>query len=265
LADQTVSGEALAPLTALVALAGVLGLQELLNLLTADCDGLVAASQGFAFTARQLAEMVANPNQTWSVTQQNPGTNSPTGCGANSSYHVNYLIEAPAPRRTFQSLDGTNIFVLGSDGNLWLEHAPFGQHVPPSRQQVDGNVLAFQELDTETVLVLGTDGNLWLEQAPFGNVPPNRQQIDGNVRAFQAQFLTGWVWVLGTNGNLWLEQAPFGTVPPQRQQIDGNVQAFQPLDLEHVLVLGTDGNLWLEQAPFGQVPPSRQQVDGNVA
>ncbi|WP_281276321.1 hypothetical protein [Dictyobacter kobayashii] len=35
--------------------------------------------------------------------------------------------------------------VLGSDGNLWLEHPPFGAgHVPPARQQIDGNVSAFQ-------------------------------------------------------------------------------------------------------------------------
>jgi hypothetical protein len=29
--------------------------------------------------------------------------------------------------------------VLGTNGNLWLEHGPFGT-VPPPRQQVDGNV-----------------------------------------------------------------------------------------------------------------------------
>lgn len=72
------------------------------------------------------------------------------------------------------------VWVLGTDGKLWLEQGPFG-HVPPQRQQIDGNVRAFQPLDLQHVLVLGTDGKLWLEQGPFGHVPPQRQQIDGNV------------------------------------------------------------------------------------
>jgi len=46
----------------------------------------------------------------------------------------------PAPSRGFQALDAQTMVVLGTDRNLWLEHAPFGT-VPPSRQQVDGNVL----------------------------------------------------------------------------------------------------------------------------
>ena len=76
------------------------------------------------------------------------------------------------------------MIVLGTDGNLWLEYAPFG-NVPLGRQQVDANVQDFQGLDNQTILVLGTDGNLALERAPFGNVPAGRQQVDGNVRAFQ--------------------------------------------------------------------------------
>jgi hypothetical protein len=73
--------------------------------------------------------------------------------------------------------------VLGTNGNLWLEHGPFGV-VPPSREQVDGNVEAFQafsDLSDTEVLVLGTNGNLWLEHSPWNVVPPARQQIDGNV------------------------------------------------------------------------------------
>jgi len=72
------------------------------------------------------------------------------------------------------------VLALGTNGNLWLEHGPFG-NVPPPRQQVDGNVEAFQGLSATEVLVLGTDGNLWLEHGPFGKVPPPRQQVDGNV------------------------------------------------------------------------------------
>jgi len=170
-------------------------------------------------------------------------------------------------------------FVLGSDGNLWLETGPFTDlaRTLATRQQVDANVsniysqvgenriwrTAFQAINAGEIFVLGTDGNLWLEHAPFGSVPPSRQQVDSDVQTFQAMDV-GTVFVLGNNGNLWLETAPFGNVPPSRQQVDGNVLAFQALDLETVFVLGTDGNLWLETAPFGNVPPSRQQVDGNV-
>ena len=163
----------------LAGLATLLGLQELLNLLTTDCDG-TAAIGTFKFTATQLAGMVANANQTWDETQDNPGSNSPAGCGANSDYQVHYRIET-VPSTTFQVLDPEDILVLGSNGDLWLEQAPFGT-VPPGRQQVDGNVRAFRALDGQTVLVLGFDGNLWLEHGPFGAVPPPRQQVDGNVR-----------------------------------------------------------------------------------
>ncbi len=94
---------------------------------------------------------------------------------------------------SFHGLNDQTIYVLGSDGNLWLEHsvnlispgAPgtFGQ-VPPPREHVDGNVAAFQPLDPNTVYVLGSDGNLWLEHSiggKFGQVPPPRDTGTGNV------------------------------------------------------------------------------------
>jgi hypothetical protein len=181
------------------------------------------------------------------------------------------------------------IFVLGSDGNLWLETAPFGPlHIPPFRTPVDGNVdlfAAFQAFSSQQVLVCGSDGKLWLEQGPFGTVPlpesgypPNpgtRSQLDGNVAAFWA-WSPGEVFVVGRDGRLWLEFG-FGTtvpaVPPPRTPIDGNVAGFQPMSLQEVFVLGEDGNLWHELAPFGVVPlPAcnggtagcRSQVDANV-
>jgi hypothetical protein len=160
-------------------------------------------------------------------------------------------------------LSDTEVLVLGTDGNLWLEHGPFGK-LPPPREQVEANVRDFQALSDTEVLVVGTDGNLWLEHGPFGRVPPPRQQVEANVLTFQALSDTE-VLVLGTDGNLWLEQGPFGRVPPPRQQVDGNVAAFQALSDTEVLVLGTNGNLWLEHGPFGNVPPPRQQADGNVA
>ena len=93
---------------------------------------------------------------------------------------------------TFQALSDTEVFVLESNYNLWLEHLWLKHgpgHGPPTRrQQVDGGVQAFQALSDTEVFVLDFDGplNLWLEHGPFGQVPPPRQQVDRLVQAFQA-------------------------------------------------------------------------------
>jgi hypothetical protein len=163
---------------------------------------------------------------------------------------------------SFETLDGNMAFVLGDDGNLWLETGPWGT-VPPARTQVDGNVAACQPLGPDSVYVLGSDGNLWLETGPWGTVPPARTQVDGNVINFQALDATQ-VYVLGSDRNLWFESGPWGTVPPQRTQVDGNVNTFQALDPTHVYVLGDNENLWFESGPWGTIPPQRTQVDGNV-
>jgi len=153
-------------------------------------------------------------------------------------------------------------YVLGSDGNLWLESAPWG-NPPPSRQQVGrGGLAAFCPVaGTNQVLVLSTDGTLWLNTVGQGATGP---QVDGNVAAFDGNVTLNVqrAYVLGTDGNLWLEQGPWGTVPPTRQQVDGNVKAFQTIDADQVFVLGTDGNLWLESGPWGTVPPSRIEIGG---
>src|SRR5215510_13160940 len=110
-----------------------------------------------------------------------------------------------ADAQAFQALDSQTMVVLGTDNNLWLEHAPFG-HAPPAREQIDANAQAFQALDSQTVVVLGTDNKLWLEHAPFGHVPPAREQIDANAQAFRA-LDSQTVVVLGTDNKLWLEHA----------------------------------------------------------
>src|SRR5258707_4735536 len=85
----------------------------------------------------------------------------------------------------YQWLLDSKIMVLGDDGKLWLEFAPFG-HFPPARVQVDGNVSSFQPISATEILVKGTDGKLWLEFGPFGHVPPNRLWVDDSVSSFQA-------------------------------------------------------------------------------
>ena len=109
----------------------------------------------------------------------------------------------------FQARDPDTVFVLSRQGDLWREHAPFGDgHVPPQREQVDGNVGAFQALDPDTVFILSKQGALWREHAPFkppGEVPPRRELVDENVGAFQA-INADTVFVVDNDGNLLLAQ-----------------------------------------------------------
>jgi hypothetical protein len=79
--------------------------------------------------------------------------------------------------KAFQAISDSEVFVLRTDGSLWLRHAPFDA-VPAVEEQVDASVSAFEAISDLEVVVLGTDGRLWLEHGPFGNVPPARQQID---------------------------------------------------------------------------------------
>ena len=164
----------------------------------------------------------------------------------------------------FQAVSQTQVYVLGSDGILWLETGPWGP-IPPSRVKIDANVAAFDAVDASNVYVLGSDGIFWLETGPWGPVPPYRQKIDANVADFQASGVED-VYVLGTDGNLWWEHGSWGPVPPPRTQIDGNVAAFQIVNVEQQgYVLGTDGNLWLEFGPWGPVPPNRTLVEKDVS
>jgi len=78
---------ALAPVAELVA-GGIIGTQALVQLLTANCDGPVAAF-GLVITAKELAQMTADP-QNYLYQVDCPGTNSPVGCGSNSNYTVYY-------------------------------------------------------------------------------------------------------------------------------------------------------------------------------
>ena len=122
--------------------------------------------------------------------------------------------------RGFQALSPAQAYVLGANGSLWLEGGPWGQ-VPPTRQQVDGNVAAFQALSPTEAYVLGTDGNLWHE-GDRGARAANPPASDGNVFNFYA--LSGnEAYVEGTDSKLWYETGPWGHVPPTRQQVNANV------------------------------------------
>jgi PASTA domain len=73
-----------------IAAGAVAGALALLQLLTANCDGVVAAF-GLAFTAAELAVMTQNPAN-WPQVMNFQGTNTPSGCGKNSNYDAHYVI-----------------------------------------------------------------------------------------------------------------------------------------------------------------------------
>jgi hypothetical protein len=70
---------------------GVVAAQEVMNLLAADCDGIVA-SGAFVRTSAELAKMMPPPALRFATVEDNPGAKSPAGCGANSRYLVNYTM-----------------------------------------------------------------------------------------------------------------------------------------------------------------------------
>jgi Pectate lyase superfamily protein len=137
-----------------------------------------------------------------------------------------WLVQAPEPLAfgnastqlvddsvlNFHGFDSQTVLVLelGTDGNLWLEHGPFGTNVPPPRDPVDSNVLTFQGLAKNSVLVLDSNGGLWLESAPFGRA--NRKPVSPYAPlggpAIQLGQCTGPISIKGNAIRNWL--GPFG-------------------------------------------------------
>jgi hypothetical protein len=170
---------------------------------------------------------------------------------------------------TFQAVQPRQmtIYVLGSNGNLWMETGPFGNQIPPPRIQVDGNATGFQALDGNNVVVLGSDRNLWFETWPFGNqIPPHRVQVDAGVRLFNTVLspFGNTIFVLRTDNSLWSENWP---PSGERQRIASNVVVadFQPIDVNDVAVLeqGT-GNLSWYGLPWGAGQNPKGQIDVNI-
>jgi hypothetical protein len=87
------------PLGSLIALVGQEAFGwlagKLEGVIFADCDGVVAGAD-HAYTGAQLAAQTADGNIIL-VTDNNKGTNSPDGCGANSQYYVTWSISTQPP------------------------------------------------------------------------------------------------------------------------------------------------------------------------
>ena len=140
--------------------------------------------------------------------------------------------------KSFQALSSVEVFVLGSDRNLWHSLEPFTRH-----EQVDGDVAVFQALSSTQVFVLGTDGKLWLETGPFrtGNVPPPRRPIDDHqIVDFQA-LSEAEIFVLDDEGTLFLDTVQLDSI--ERETVFGNIIDFQALSNTEVFLIFEDGAL----------------------
>jgi hypothetical protein len=72
------------------------GIGALINIIDADCDGIVAADQ-IAFQGTNLEQLpFSGPNIVYRETRHYPGTHSHTGCGSNSDYKVEWFIRKMA-------------------------------------------------------------------------------------------------------------------------------------------------------------------------
>ncbi|HEX4037080.1 MAG TPA: hypothetical protein VHX37_03400 [Acidobacteriaceae bacterium] len=87
-------------------------LGELTGIIFPNCDGPVAAGN-HAYTGAQLSQQTAN-GATIGATDNNPGTNSATGCGSNSQYYVTWSIAANAPIRINPVIGGGRPIELGN-------------------------------------------------------------------------------------------------------------------------------------------------------
>jgi hypothetical protein len=84
-----------------------------------------------------------------------------------------------------QPLDADTIFVMGHDGNLWLETSTNGNFVSgdqtiKTRTLITTNDIgASVALNKEEVYCTDSGLNLWYAYSPWG--PSNRSKVDSNV------------------------------------------------------------------------------------
>ena len=119
------------PAIALVAL--VLGVLEGLSVIFADCDGTVVAGAMTIAKTELLSHAVEQP---WEMTDDNPGTDSPDGCGSNSDYTVTYtigktpqMVAAPAVIHLLPKVAAEHLRAAGLQG----VDLPFGVPLKPWR------------------------------------------------------------------------------------------------------------------------------------
>ncbi len=156
---------------------------------------------------------------------------------------------------SFHAIDGNWVYVLGTDGNLWLEDGTAG-----NRSQVASGIQKFQPFNDGSInwsiYVLYKTANLFYAAQSLGAVPVSSKRndtpiqivlnsippaINGNVADFSAVDLVT-AYILGTDGKLWRERGSASN----RDLVDSSVESFVPMDTKEILVMGTDHKLWRE-------------------
>jgi hypothetical protein len=156
-------------------------------------------------------------------------------------------VQVDANVSAFQPMPGDGfVYVLGTNGNLWLEPNSIS-----GRTLVASGVVRFQALGIGYVLRTDSSENLWYQ---IGSYAPSK--VDGNVASFKA-ISDSAIYVLGTDGKLWNENGSMSN----RFMVDQNVAQYFPADATHVYVEGTDSVLWNENGTAG----NRFEVDSSVA
>jgi hypothetical protein len=200
--------------------------------------------------------------------------------GHPTSANIHSSMGALTATDTTASTQRPHVFVLGTDGNLWVDSFSGSQwdwtnldH--PPNMNIHSAMGALTVMDTTTsaqrphVFVLGKDGNLWVKwysgsQRNWANLGhPTSANIHSSMGALTVMDTTTsaqrpHVFVLGNDGNLWVSwysgsQWNWTNLDhPTNTNIHSAMGAVTVMDTTtsaqrpHVFVLGTDGNLWLD-------------------
>jgi hypothetical protein len=275
LADGVFEGGSIT-LLSLGGLAGLLGLQELVNLVTTDCDGMVACGN-FHLTAAQLAQMAPPPGGFWAQSQDNPGTNSPAGCGANSDYLVTYTISRPVIYLAWKgSSDDQRLFYSSSPDGLspatWAGQVEVSGHTSdsPALAAFNGNIyLAWkgEGADSRMFFSSSSNGNNWSGQALIGgNTSVGLTSNGPALAAFNGDLYLVWkgegadtrmFYSKSSDGKNWTSQAQVGGNTSDRPAVaafNGNIYLAwkgEGTDSRMFFSSSSNGNNWSGQALIG--------------
>jgi hypothetical protein len=173
---------------------------------------------------------------------------------SNGSYTHHELVDRNVSE--FQPVSGwpgTDVVVLGTDGNLWFEYGNYH-----ARTQVDHSVQSFSAPSgvSSFIYVIDTDSKLWRETIEGLT---NRRLVQTNADLVQAldaeEYLN--VYVRTTDLSLWREHKDSA----DRMLVDSDALEFQGLaDNFTVYVLHSNFDLWRESGTNNDAV----LVDGNV-
>ncbi len=214
----------------------ILAVQELVNLMTANCDGTVAVGD-VEFTAAQLAGMVPLPGQLWTSDQDNPGTNSPAGCGRNSDYRVWYHIQKTSGAWNTDDITATTAATAAAG---------------------DPSGYMFDAQGTQHVVYRGTDGHIhelywngaWNTDDITATTAATAAAGDPSGYMFDAQG-TQHVVYRGTDGHIhelywngaWNTDDITATTAATAAAGDPSGYMFDAQGTQHVVYRGTDGHI----------------------